>query len=305
MALEATGNALAIARILEPHVAEVVVADARPLRAMRTKKAKTDRIDARGLAELLEAGMLNAVWIGDEPIRALRRRLSRRAQLVRQRTRSKNEVHGVLHRNLKGRPPVTDIFGKAGRRWLAELDLPIDERQTVDGCVRQVDFLDGEVQIIDRAIAEHALRRADIRRLMTIPGVDVTTAAALVAAIGEIRRFRTPRQLVSYLGLDPTVRQSGPDPARHGRISKQGNPAVRAMLVEAAWQAARAPGPLRAFAERVGARRGKQIAAIAVARKLTVLVWHLLTRTRTTRSRAPRSRGKSSAASSSAPARHR
>ena len=276
VALEATANALAIARILEPHVAQVVVADPRPLRAMSSAKAKTDRLDARGLAELLAGGLLNSVWLGDEPIRALRRRMSRRGQLVRQRTRAKNEVHAVLHRNLKSRPPVTDIFGKVGRRWLSALELPLDERQTVDGCVRQIDFLDGELEVIDRAIAEHALGSPEVRRLMTIPGVDVTTAAALVAAIGDVHRFPSPRQLVSYLGLDPTVRQSGSEPAKHGRISKQGNAAVRAMLVEAAWQAARTPGPLRAFAERIRARRGKQVAAVATARKLVVLVWHLL-----------------------------
>jgi transposase len=276
VALEATGNALAIARILDPHVEQVVVADPRPLRAMSSAKAKTDRLDARGLAELLAGGLLNPVWIGDEPIRALRRRMSRRGQLVRQRTRTKNEVHAVLHRNLKGRPPFSDVFGKGGRRWLAALDLPLDERQTVDGCVRQIDFLDAELEVIDRAIAEHALGSPEVRRLMTIPGVDVTTAAALVAAIGDIRRFPSPRQLVSYLGLDPTVRQSGSEPAKHGRISKQGNAAVRAMLVEAAWQAARTSGPLRAFAERIRARRGGQVAAVATARKLVVLVWHLL-----------------------------
>jgi transposase len=131
--LEATGNAFAIARRLEPHAARVVVAVRREMRAITEAKVKTDRLDARMLARLLAAGLLNGCWLPDERARALRRRLARRAQLVRQRTRCKNEVHAVLMRNLKGRPPMTDAFGKGGRVWLAELELPGDERQTVDG----------------------------------------------------------------------------------------------------------------------------------------------------------------------------
>jgi transposase len=82
-----------------------------------------------------------------------------------------------------------------------------------------------------------------MRRLLTQPGVNFITAAALMAAIGEIGRFPTARQLVSYLGLDPRVHQSGAEPARHGRISKQGPGETRHVLVEAAWHATRTPGP--------------------------------------------------------------
>jgi transposase len=278
VALEATGNALAIARLLAPQVARVVVAATKELRAITEAKVKTDGHDARTLARLLAAGLLHGCWLPDESTRALRRRLARRAQLVRQRTRAKNEIHAVLMRNLKGRPPVTDAFGKRGRAWLAELDLPGDERQTVDGCLRQIDFVDAEIAILERAIAEHALASAEIKRLMTVPGVSLMTAATFIAAVGEIQRFGDPRRLVSYLGLDPKVRQSGIAPARCGRISKQGAAPVRQMLTEAAFVAVSTAGPMRAFYERVRARRGSQIAIVAVARKLAVLFWHLLTR---------------------------
>jgi transposase len=278
VALEATGNALAIARLLEPHVARVVVAATKELRAITEAKVKTDRHDARTLARLLAAGLLHGCWLPDEATRALGRRLARRAQLVRQRTRAKNEVHAVLLRNLKGRPPMTDVFGKRGRAWLAELELPGDERQTVDGCLRQIDFVDTEITILERAIADHALGSEDIKRLMTVPGVSLITAATFIAAVGDIRRFGDPRKLVSYLGLDPKIRQSGSSPARHGRISKQGAAQVRQMLTEAAFVAVSTPGPMRAFYERVRMRRGSQIAIVAVARKIAVLFWHLLTR---------------------------
>ena len=113
---------------------------------------------------------------------------------------------------------------------------------------------------------------------MTIGGVDVTVALGLLAAIGDIARFASPEKLVSYLGLNPSVRQSGSGPAHHGRISKQGRAHARGLLVEAAWAAARAPGLLRAFFLRIQARRGKPVAAVATARKLAVLAWHLLTK---------------------------
>ena len=278
VALEASGPARAIARVLEPHVGRVVIANTRKLSAIAESKVKTDKVDAKTLCELLAAGFLPAVFSPDEFTRALRRRLQRRSKLVRSRTRAKNECHAVLARNLKGRPPMTDVFGKAGREWLAALALPADERETVEGCLREVDFLDSEVGLIERELAAQGLSSQQIRRLMTVPGVSLVSAAAFVAAIGEIQRFSSPKKLVSYVGLDPRVRQSGAAPARHGRISKQGPAEARHMLCEAAWVLIRTPGPLRAFYERVRARRGAQIALVATARKLSVLFWHLLTK---------------------------
>ncbi len=278
VALEATGGALQIARILEAHVARVLIANTRKLSAIAESKVKTDKLDAKTLCELLAAGFLPAVFSPDEFTRALRRRLQRRSKLVRSRTRAKNECHAVLARNLKGRPPMSDVFGKAGRRWLAALELPADESETVACCLREVDFLDGEVGLIERELARQAMSSQEIRRLMSVPGVSLVSAAAFVAAAGEIHRFSTPKKLVSYVGLDPRVRQSGEGPARHGHISKQGSSEARHMLCEAAWVAVRTPGPLHAFYERVRARRGAQIALVATARKLSVLFWHLLTR---------------------------
>jgi transposase len=278
VALEATGNALGIARIIEPHVGRVVLANPKAVKGITRAGAKTDKIDARTLAKLLAGGFLPAVWLPDEQTRVLRRRISARAQLVRQRTRAKNQVHATLVRNLKGKPPVSDLFGARGRSWLAAQELPADEQETVAACLRQIAFLAGEIAVVERALAEQVLASTEMRRLLTLPGVNFVTAAALMAAIGEIGRFPTARQLVSYLGLDPRVSQSGSEPARHGRISKQGPGETRHVLVEAAWHASRTPGPLRAFHERVAARRGGNIATVAVARKLAVIAWHMLSR---------------------------
>ena len=144
---------------------------------------------------------------------------------------------------------------------------------------------------------------------MTIPGVDATVALSIVAAVGEFHRCSTPHKLVSYLGLNPRVRQSGGQPAQHGRITKHGRAHARGMLVESAWAASKTPGPLRAFYERVRARRGMQIAAVATARKLAVLCWHLSRQGRglcvrapvTDRQEAPRARAACRAAVASRP----
>jgi transposase len=113
---------------------------------------------------------------------------------------------------------------------------------------------------------------------MTIPGVDATVALSLLAAVGDFRRFGSPEQLVSYLGLNPRVRQSGGTAAAHGRITRNRRAHARGMLVEAACTAAKIPGPLRAFYQRVRARRGTQIAIVATARKLVCLCWTMIER---------------------------
>jgi transposase len=277
VALEVTGNAWEIARILEAHVARVVVVSPSDT-GIRQARAKTDRLDALALAKRLAAGSLDGVWMPDEPVRAMRRRLARRSQLVSARSRVKNEVHAVLVRCLKGRPPVSDLFGRKGQAWLGELELPAVERETVDAGLRQIAFLDSEIAEVERLIALQAMQWPQIGRLMTVPGVNLIVAATFLAAVGDIRRFPNTNKLVGYLGLDPRVRQSGDQPARHGRISKQGSAPGRHALVEAAWSAVRQPGPLRAFYQRVRARRGHQIAIVASARKLACLFWCMLTR---------------------------
>ena len=277
--LEATANALAIARIIEPHVRRVVLANPKTVRES-SRRAKTDQIDARVLAQLLAVGFLDEVWTPDEKARTRRRLISRRCALVRARTRDKNQVHAVLQRNLIERPPVSDLFGVRGRRWLAERleQLPLDEQLTVQAGLRQIDFTSSEIDQLDKILGADAISDADALRLMTLPGVSLVTAIAVLGAIGDIRRFKTPRQLVAYLGLDPRVRQSGNEPAKHGKISKQGPGDVRGLLVEAAWHAARSAGPLRAFHQRIAARRGSNVATVATARKMVAIVWHLLSR---------------------------
>ena len=243
IALEATGNTHAIVRLLQEHVARVVVSNPQKTRAIAEAKVKTDKVDAQILAQLLAADYLPGVWVADEATQARRRQVARRAHLVRQRTRLKNQVQAILQRNLVPRCPAADLFGIKGRRWLDEQRLPADERQAVWALMRQLDFHGQELKLIDADLARVALGCENTKRLMTIPGVDVTVAMSITAAVGDFARFSSPNKLVRYLGLNPRVKQSGGQPASHGRITKQGRAHARGMLVEAAWVAVKTPGP--------------------------------------------------------------
>jgi transposase len=154
----------------------------------------------------------------------------------------------------------------------------VEERESVDAGIRHVDFLDSEIAAVERLIAQQALEWPEIRRLMTVPGVNLICAATFIAAVGHTGRFLTSRKLVAYLGLDPKVRPSGDAQARSGRISKRGSAAARWALVEAAWSVVVQPGPLHAFYDRTRARRGHGKAIVATARKLAVVFWCVLTR---------------------------
>jgi transposase len=276
--IEATGNSLAVSRVLTPFVSRVIVANPLQVKAIAQAHVKTDKIDATTLASLHAAGYLPQIWTPDAATERKRRLVARRYQVVRHRTRIKNEVHSILHAHLIPKCPHADLFSGRGRTWLARQPLPDDEHSAVERHIHELDRLAEDLALLDREIAQFAIEDPTIKRLMTITGVNLTVAAGIVAAIGDISRFGSPQKLVSYFGLNPRVRQSGLGAAHHGRISKIGRSHARAMLVEAAWAAAKAPGPLHAFFVRIRAKRGHQIAAVAIARKLTVLCWHMLTR---------------------------
>lgn len=278
VALEATTNSDAIATMLRPFVARVVVSNPRKTRAIAEAKVKTDKVDARILAQLLAADFLPETWVADDRTRMRRRLVARRTHLVKQRTRLKNQVHAVLSRNLVPTCPHADLFSGVGRRWLADQALPADERRSVEALIRQLDFHGAELADVERDIALDAIDDPIVARLMTVPGIDVAVAVSIVAAVGDFARFDEPNKLVAYLGLNPRVRQSGNGAAVHGRITKAGRSQARGMIVEAAFSAARAPGPLRAFYRRVKDRRGFQVATVATARKMVVLCWHLVTK---------------------------
>jgi Transposase IS116/IS110/IS902 family len=222
------------------------------------------------------------VWTPDEQTRVLRRRISRRAQLVRQRTREKNQVHAIQIGNLKQRSPATDLFGAVGRAgWPLRSCRPTSGRWMRPACAGSSSSTVKSWRSSGRS-PSFVLASNELRRLLTLPGVNFVTACALLAAIGDVRGFPSARHLVSYLGLTRRC-AVGSEPARHGRISKQGPGKTRHVLVEAAWTRR---APLDRCAPSTNGSP----------------CWHMLSAARTTPSPAPRSCARSCVGSSSRPA---
>ena len=191
--VEATGNAASVAAVIAPHVKKVVIANPKQVRVIAHAKIKTDTIDASVLAQLYASGFLPEVWIPDEPTQALRRQVTRRNQIVRQRSRLKNIIQSILHSHLIPSCPHADLCGASGRTWLFHQVLPEDERLAVERHLREFDRLGDDLKVIERDLARSALGDEGVKRLMTIPGVDMVVALAIVAAIGDVGRFESRR----------------------------------------------------------------------------------------------------------------
>ncbi len=197
-----------------------------------------------------------------------------RATLVRHRTRLKNQVHAVLHQQGL-HSPVSDLFGKRGRLWLAQVELPTQARESVKVCLRLLDGYSEEIQKQNLQLSETAKQDKRAEWLMTIPGIGECSAMMLLAEIGEIGRFRHPEGLCSYAGLVPRVRESAGKAARGG-ITRQGSPWLRWIMVEAAQVATRSSPAARRYYERLLRKKHKHVARVALARKLLIAVYALL-----------------------------
>ena len=165
--IEATGNAMAAVRVLAPHVARVIVANPLQVKAIAHAHVKTDKIDAGVLASLRAADFLPEIWLPDADTERLRRLVARRNQVVRHRTRIKNEVHAILHAHLIPPCPHADLFGRLGRIWLARQVIPDDERAAIERHLRELDRLSEDLESLDREIAQAAIDDPAVKRLLT------------------------------------------------------------------------------------------------------------------------------------------
>lgn len=274
VALEATTNTWAIAEVLVDYCPNIVVSNPMRTKAIASAKVKTDKVDAATLAHLLRCDYLPSVWIPDTNTRTERGLASRRSALTRQSICLKNRIHSVLHQRLIQAPH--DPFSAKGRAWMDTLELPAVARGEVDSLLRMLNVLGEEQAALRGQIDQAAFASESIKILMILPGIDATTAHAIMAAIGNIARFPSAAKLAAYFGLVPSVRQSA-EHCVHGRITKQGNTNVRWLLVQAAQVAARHPGPLGHQFARIERKKNRSVAIVAIAHKLAILVWHLLT----------------------------
>ena len=274
IALEVTTNAWTVADLLEPFVGRVVVSNPMKTKAIAEAKVKTDKVDAEVLAQLLRCDYLPSVWVPDTTTRLLRQLTSRRERLVSERTRLKNRIQSVLAGMLVP-VPVKTLFSQVGQRWLANNDLPVDQRALIESDLRLIEVVDEEIKMLEATLCEEAWKEPRVRLLMTIPGVDYCVALTLIAALGDLSRFQDGDHAASYLGLTPSVKQSA-NQCHYGSITKRGNTHARWMLTQAAQNMARHPGPLGVFFRKLAKRKCWNIAVCATARKLVTIAWLML-----------------------------
>lgn len=270
--VEATYGWEWLADLLEDEGFDLKLAHPLRTKAIASARVKTDAVDAKTLAHLLRSDLLPEAYIAPRPLRDLRQILRQRISLVAVRTSLKNRVHaylasyGIQHDH-------TDLFGRAGTLFLKGLDLRKPERDRIETLLRLIGDLNREIELIDQQVKREACETKEVSVLTRIPGIGPYTALLVIAEVGDVSRFRSPRKLTSWAGLTPKTRSSDAK-VRTGHISRQGSPALRWAMVEAAQKAERSGGHLREMFERIAKRRGRKIARVAVAREILELCYY-------------------------------
>jgi transposase len=272
VALEATYGWEWLADVLQDAGYELHLAHPMRTKAIASARVKTDAVDARTLAHLLRADLLPEAYIAPRELRDLRDLLRHRVALTRMRSALKNRVSAVLAKDGIQRP-YSDLFGPGGLRFLAEVELRDGPRRRLDSTLALIGDFTREIDATSREIDARADDDPYVPVLCQIRGVGRYIAMLVIAEVGDITRFSTARRLCSWAGLTPTVRSSD-GKARLGHISGQGSPPLRWALVEAAQHAAGGGGPLRQSYEQIAKRRGKQIAKVAIARRILTLCFY-------------------------------
>jgi transposase len=258
------------------------------VQANRRSKRKTDRRDANKLGELLwvnrhrlSAGQpishLRRVRILSRQEREDRRVTQMRRNIGRELTRTINSIKTILRReNLEQHCPTKGIQTQAAERWLKKLTLAPLDRMELDQLLARRQLLRDQKQQIEEEIARRAAAHPDVPLAQTLPGAAAYAALALAARVGPIERFPRPRSLANYWGLTPACRNSGQTTDRLGSITKEGSSLARFILGQLVLHALRRDPVMRAWYQRIKRRRGSKIARVAVMRRLTTILWHML-----------------------------
>jgi transposase len=284
--LESTTNSRAIHRLLQEYARQAgldlraEVLDARKLRIIAESVSKCDKNDAAVLNELARSNFkLPVCYVPDDEVFTLREHLRARADLVRVRTMLKNRVHAVLHR--RGvLNPLKDVFTKPGRQWLGELKLDEAGRTILDRFLAMIDQLEQTIAQSTASLNQLAKSQRwckPVALLRTMPGVGPITSLTILAELADIKRFKSRASVSNFAGLVPVLRDSN---QKHyaGGITHRGPTHLRAVLVEAAWTSKGRAPQYAAIFDRVARRKGKQVAIVAVARRMLEDAWTMLTR---------------------------
>jgi transposase len=274
VALEASTNTWWAYDCLVACAGRVVVVNPIKTRLIAQARISTDELSAEALARLLQSNFICEVWVPEERTRGYRQVISHRIRLAQEGTRLKNRIHATLHRQ-QIRSPHGNLFSRAGRAWLRKLELPELEKLLLRQNLDLLESSEEALAEVDQLLARLAQEDPRVPILMQIPGISIFSALAILAEIGEIGRFASAKKLSSYAGLVPSLHRSG-QKYTTGPITKAGRSRLRWILVEAAHVAARHDPQLGRFYYRLRAKKGTNVAVVATARKMLVVIWHLL-----------------------------
>jgi transposase len=254
----------------------VQVAHARKVRDVAPLACKTDKVDARVLAELCRRDLVPELWVPSLEDRALRERLRRRGHLVKTRTSARNRIFGLLTQ-FGLRISLTRLRKPDAVELIERRGVPEVWRDSIVEHLSLIEELDGRITQVDKELLPIARRDPRAKLLATIPGVGPLLSLTIASEIGEVSRFSSPAKLVGYAGLAPRVSQSG-QRSSTGALSKAGSRTLRWAAVEAANHAWRPSHPWHLHYLAIAERHGKNPAKSAVARKLLTACWHILQR---------------------------
>jgi transposase len=276
--IEASTNTWTLYDVIVPLVARITVANPYKVRLIAASKVKTDKLDVWALARLLVADLIPEVWVPPLHVRELRALISHRRRLSHASARIRNRLHSVLHRhNLK--PPTARPFSPKHTDWWTSLPLSPSESLRVRQDLETLHHVKRQLHTVDDELTGLTTIQpwsSSYPFLIQLPGFGLVLSMTILSAIGDISRFPSPKKLVGYSGLGASVHDSGKT-QRTGRITKQGRKDLRWALVEAAWSAVRYHPHWKAHYQRLSRRMHPNKAIVAVARKLLVVVWHVLT----------------------------
>lgn len=274
VALEASTNTWWAYDCLAARAGRVVVVNPIKTRLIAQARISTDELSAEALARLLQSNFICQVWVPEERTRAYRQVISHRIRLAQEGTRLKNRIHAILHRH-QIHSRYGSLFSRVGRAWLRKLELPEPEKLLLRQNLDLLESSEEALAEVDELLARLAQEDDRVPILMQIPGINIFSALAILAEIGEIGRFPSANNLSSYAGLVPSLHSSGQKHSS-GPITKAGRACLRWVLVEAAHVAARHDPQLGRFYHRLRVKKGTNVAVVATAHKMLVVIWHLL-----------------------------
>ena len=273
--IEMTTNTWEVYDTLSPHVAKVMVVHPQHVKAIVEAQVKTDKKAAQTLAELLAAGMLHGIWIPDDTTRDLRILTSQRRKMGRLGATAKNRLHAVLHRHHIIPPAGFELFHPSLKSWWEGLKVSPLEKVRLRSDLATLEFAQGQKAMLEEEMGKVAAQDERVPLLIQVPGVAMLSAVNILAAIGDITRFPDSQHLVGYAGLGARVHDSG-ERRTTGGITKSGRRDLRSAVVDAANAAVRHHPFWKKEFERLEFRLGRSRAVVAIARKLLIVIWHVL-----------------------------